>query len=505
MSESFLMGVDVGAGSQKTTIIDSDGNVRGTAAWPVRTHAPKPGWSEQDPEDWWAALCRTAPAALREAGIRSDQIAGIAFSAGAHTPVLTDRSGVVLRPAILWSDVRSGAEAAELASRHGEEILRLGLNHPQPTWTQSQLLWLMRHEPEVMEKAARLYVAKDWLRGRLTGSWETDHTEAVGTLLFDGRAGAWSPRLCEMIGLDMALLPPVVLPTDVVGRVRRDAAEATGLAEGTPVICGSSDTSVETFGAGAIHAGDGTVKLATAATVSVVGTAPLIDATLINYPFAVPKLWYTMGATNSCASAHRWLAETFYADAAGTASEQFAVMDAMADEVPAGASGLIFHPYLQGERSPHWDPRLRADFIGITFGHDRRHFVRALYEGVAFSLRDVLGQLQDKGLTMREATIIGGGSRSLLWRQIVADVLAMPICVPRVADASFGAALVAGIGAGVFADATEAVGRTVHIEYRHEPDRARSAFYAEMHAVYRDAARAMQPISHRLGQLAEGN
>lgn len=505
MGEIFLMGVDVGAGSQKTTIIDAKGAVRGSASWPVRTHAPMPGWSEQDPEEWWTALCRTAPAALQEAGIGSDRIAGIAFSAGAHTPVLTDHVGRVLRPAILWSDVRSGAEAAELASRHGEEILRLGLNHPQPTWTQSQLLWLMRHEPEVMERATRLYVAKDWLRGRLTGSWETDHTEAVGTLLFDGRAGAWSPRLCEMIGLDMALLPPVVLPTDVVGRVRRDAAEATGLAEGTPVICGSSDTSVETLGAGAIHAGDGTVKLATAATVSVIGKAPLIDATLINYPFAVPNLWYTMGATNSCASAHRWLAETFYADAADNPTEQFSTMDAMAAEVSAGANGLIFHPYLQGERSPHWDPRLRADFIGITFGHDRRHFVRALYEGIAFSLRDVLGQLQNTGLSMREARIIGGGSKSVLWRQIVADVLAMPINVPRVADASFGAALVAGIGVGIFADAAEAVERTVHTDYRHEPDGARGDFYAEMHATYRDAARALQPISHRLGRLAEAD
>jgi xylulokinase len=504
LADVFLMGVDIGAGSQKTMIIDAAGTVRGAASCPVRTHAPKPGWSEQDPEDWWTALCRTVPAALHEAGIGSDRIAGVAFSAGAHTPVLTDRSGQVLRPAILWSDVRSGAEASELANLHGTEILRLGLNYPQPTWTQSQLLWLMRHEPQVLERATRLHVAKDWLRGRITGSWETDHTEAVGTLLFDGRSGVWSPKLCDMIGLDMALLPPVVKPTDIVGRVHRDAAEVTGLAEGTPVICGSSDTSVETFGAGAICAGDGTVKLATAATVSVVGTAPSIDATLINYPFAVPGLWYTMGATNSCASAHRWLAETFFTDAASDATELFTMMDAMVGEVPAGADGLMFHPYLQGERSPHWDPKLRADFIGITFGHDRRHFVRALYEGIAFSLRDVLGQLQDKGLSMNEATIIGGGSKSQLWRQIVADVLDLPVRVPRVADASFGAALVAGIGSGVFADATEAVERTVLIEDRHEPNAARTGFYAVMHATYRDAALALQPISHRLGRLPEG-
>lgn len=503
MTDVFLMGVDIGAGSQKTMIIDPLGNVRGEASCAVRTYAPKPGWSEQNPRDWWAALCQTVPAALKKAGIRNSQIEGIAFSAGAHTPVLTDMSGQVLRPAILWSDVRSSAEAAELAANHGAEILRLGLNHPQPTWTQAQLLWLTRHEPEIMNRAERLYIAKDWLRAQLTGTWETDHTEAVGTLLFDGRAGTWSSRLCEMIDLDMKILPPVVAPATVVGNVRKEAAEATGLAEGTRVICGTSDTSVEAFGAGAIGVGATTVKLATAATVSVVATGPLVDAKLINYPFAVPDLWYTIGATNSCASAHRWLAETFYSDVSADPSAQFALMDEMAADIRAGAEGLMFHPYLQGERSPHWDPKLRASFIGMSFVHDRRHFVRALYEGIAFSLRDVFGQLQNAGLTMHEATIIGGGSKSPLWRQIVADVLNIPVSVPRESDASFGAALMAGVGAGVFADAIEAATRTIVIEDRHEPDTALARHYAEIHSVFQDAAHALQPISHRLGNLAE--
>jgi xylulokinase len=504
MVETFLMGVDIGAGSQKTTIIDATGTVRGTASSPLRTHAPRPGWSEQDPADWWRALCQTAPAALRQAGIAPDRVAGIAFSAGAHTPVLTDRAGQVLRPAILWSDVRSSLEAAELAAAHGPEILRLGLNQAQPTWTQAQLLWLARHEPEVLGRAARLYVAKDWLRGQLTGTWETDPTEAVGTLLFDGHAARWSERLCGMIGLDMSVLPHVVAPSAVVGHVLPRAAEATGLAVGTPVICGSSDTAVETLGAGALNPGDGAVKLATAATLSILGAAPSVDQRLINYPYVIPGLWYTLGATNSCASAHRWLADTFYSGPDSGPDDPFAAMDAMAAEVPPGAAGLMFHPYLQGERSPHWDPKLRADFIGLTFGHDRRHFVRALYEGIAFSLRDLRGQLTDRGLTLSGATIIGGGSHSALWRQIVADVLDLPLAVPAVADASFGAALMAGIGAGVFADAAEAVETCVRIEARHEPDPARAAFYAEMHGVYRDAALALQPISHRLGGLAQG-
>jgi len=503
MAETFLMGIDLGAGSQKTTIIDATGMVRGAASAPVATSAPHPGWSEQDPADWWRALCLTVPAALRKAGVAPDRIAGIAFSAGAHTPVLTDRDGTVLRPAILWSDVRSSAEAAELAAAHGPEILRTGLNQPQPTWTQAQLLWLARHEPGVMARAARLYVAKDWLRAQLTGTWETDPTEAVGTLLFDGHAGRWSDRLCTMAGLDRALLPPVVSPTAIVGRVHARAAAATGLAVGTPVICGSSDTAVETLGAGALAPGDSVVKLATAATMSVVGAAPSVDARLINYPYVVPGLWYTLGATNSCASAHRWLADSFYSGAGADSDAVFAAMDAMAAQVPCGAGGLIFHPYLQGERSPHWDPKLRAAFLGLTFGHDRRHVVRALYEGIALSLRDLRGQLHDCGLSPSGVTIIGGGSHSALWRQIVADVLDMPVAVPRVSDASFGAALMAGVGAGVFADTAEAVATCVRIDTRHDPHPARAAFYGELHGIYRDAALAVQPISHRLGRLAE--
>lgn len=505
MADDFLIGVDIGAGSLKTMIISSDGEVCGSASCEIKTDSPHPGWSEQNPDDWWMAMRQTIPRAIGQARLDNRQIAAIGFSAGAHTPVLVDANGKVLRPAILWSDSRSSEEANELQAKFGDEILAIALNRPAPTWTQPQLLWLARHEPQVLSQTSRLYVAKDWLRGQLTGTWETDHTEAAGTLLFDGRANEWSERLCSMIGFDISRLPPVVKPTSVVGTVSRRAAEDTGLAEGTPVVCGSSDTSVEAFGTGATHPGRGTVKLATAAAVSVVGEGPCVDATLINYPFVVPGLWYTLGATNSCASAHRWLGDCFYRDGEDSPDAVFARMDAMAGEVPPGASGLLFHPYLQGERSPHWDPLLRADFVGMTFAHDRRHFVRAMYEGIAFSLRDVLGQLRARGLELNEATIIGGGSRSSLWRQIVADVLGLAISMPRVTDASYGAALIAGVGAGIFATEVEAAKRAVTITSRHDPDSRNTAFYEELHDIYRETALALKPVNHRLGKLARAN
>jgi xylulokinase len=501
MADDFLVGIDIGAGSLKTMIISSDGEVCGSASCEITTESPHAGWSEQDPHDWWEALCQTVPRAIALAGIDNRQIAAIGFSAGAHTPVLVDRTGKVLRPAILWSDSRSAEEANELQANFGDEILAIALNRPAPTWTQPQLLWLARHEPQVLSETSRLYVAKDWLRGRLTGTWETDQTEAAGTLLFDGRANEWSERLCRMVGFDISKLPPVVNPTSVVGTVTRRAAEETGLAEGTRIVCGSSDTSVEAYGTGATHPGRGTVKLATAAAISVVGESPRVDATLINYPFVVPGLWYTLGATNSCASAHRWLGNCFYQGPGDNPDAVFARMDAMAGEVAPGAAGLLFHPYLQGERSPHWDPLLRADFVGMTFAHDRRHFVRALYEGIAFSLRDVLEQLRAKKLELNEATIIGGGSKSALWRQIVADVLGLAISMPKVTDASYGAALIAGVGAGVFPNEVEAASRAVAITSRHEPNTGNAALYEEMYDIYRETASALTSVNHRLTRL----
>ena len=251
----FLMGIDLGAGSLKTMIVNADGKVCGSASMDVTTHSPHPRWSEQDPAEWWRAICDTIPRALAEAGIDAREIAAVSFSAGAHTPVLEDAQGELVRPAILWNDQRSGEESKELYEQCGARILELGLNRPAPTWTLPQFLWLTRHEPEAVKRVARVYVAKDWMRSRMTGTWETDRTEAVGTLLFDPEADAWSPVLCQLANWDINTLPPLVNPTTIVGSITASAAKATGLVEGTPVVCGTSDTSIETFGAGSIEPG----------------------------------------------------------------------------------------------------------------------------------------------------------------------------------------------------------------------------------------------------------
>jgi len=500
-----VLGIDIGAGSLKTMVVDDQGRERGSAAKDFATDTPHPGWSEQNPEDWWAALCETVPRALAAAGMTSADVAAVGFSAGAHTPVITDENNRVLRPAILWNDQRSGVEARELQAAHADRILAIGLNKASPTWTLPQLMWLNRHEPEIGQQAKRVYVAKDWLRMRLTGDWHTDVTDAVGTLLWDHANACWSDELCGMAGWDPATLPPVVSPTTVVGRVTEAASLVCGLRVGTPVICGTSDTSCESYGAGSDRGGAGVVKLATAGTVSIVGTAPRVHTTLINYPFAIPGLWYTISATNSCASAHRWLRDRFFMHPGANGSAVFSEMDAMAAAAPLGAEGLLFHPYLQGERAPYWDPLLRADFVGLTMRHERGHLVRALYEGIAMSLRDVLADFKTQGMSMQEARIVGGGSRSAAWRQIVADVLGVRIVLPAVTDASFGAALLAGVAAGFFESEFKAAAHGQASRAVHEPNAAAARRYDDLFGLYKETQASLSGVNHRLHDFAAGH
>ncbi len=499
-----VLGIDIGAGSLKTTVVDAQGRERGAASRDFATLTPHPGWSEQNPEDWWQALCDTVPRALAAAGLAAASVQAVSFSAGAHTPVLTDADNRLLRPAILWNDQRSGAEARELQERHNARILEVALNRATPTWTMPQLMWLTRHEPEVAAKVRRVYVAKDWLRMRLTGDWHTDVTDAVGTLLWDHAGQRWSDELCEMIDWNVATLPPVVQPTTVVGTVTAGASRECGLPAGTKVICGTSDTSAESYGAGSDRPGAGVVKLATAGTVSIVGEQPHVHPTLINYPFAIPGLWYTITGTNGCASAHRWLRDRFFMRDGDSGATVFAQMDSLAAAAPLGADGLLFHPYLQGERAPYWDPLLRADFVGMTARHERGHFVRALYEGIAFSLRDVLGEFRAQGMDMGEARIVGGGSRSALWRQIVTDVLGVRIVLPAVTDASFGAALLAGVAVGFFADERAAARHGQASRAIHEPDATNTRRYDDLFGLYKETQQRLADINHRLHAFAAG-
>ncbi len=500
-SRTHLLGIDLGAGSLKATIIRKDGTVAGEGSHGIATSIPKFGWSEQNPADWYAALCRAVPAALQAAGLPPEAIAGIGLSGGAHIPVLTDAEDRVIRPAIMWNDQRSAQEARELHEQAGEEIIKTSLNRVNPTWSLAMLKWLQRHEPETIGRTRRLYLSKDYVRTRLTGTWETDYSDVIGALMADDRTKTWSPALCALIGWPMETLPPVVKPSDVVGAVTAKAAGETGLAAGTPVVCGSNDTTVEFFGVGAIAPGIGAIKIATSAVLFLAVQGPSVHPPISCYPHIVEGMYYTATGTNSCASAHRWLRDNFFLPAASTpeaGSAAFADMDRLAGQVSPGSEGLIFHPYLQGERAPYWDPLLRADFIGMTMQHNRAHFARALYEGIAYSIRDLLTAARELGLSFGVIKLMGGGARSATWRQIIADVTGLVVERPGNGDASFGAALVAGIGVGFYPDPRGAVKACVRVLDRCEPDAGRHALYSRLFAIYKEAQAALAPLNHRL-------
>ena len=490
MSDPLLLGIDLGAGSLKATAITSAGQVVAVASQTVETLAPKPGFSEQDPDGWWHAMVATL-GMLWESGVDPERIGALSVTAGAHTHVLEDDAGRTLRPAIMWNDQRSGAQVRRLRETDGERILALSGNRVSATWTLPQLVWLRENEPDCHRRIHRVRPAKDWLRRQLDGSDVTDNTDAWGLMLADACGTGWSDALCAIAGIDKRQLPGIVDSTSVTGTVSAKAAEETGLRPGTLVVCGTSDTNAETYSAGMTRPGIGALKLATAGTVSTLTRNPTFSDDVIHYPHLTPSHHYVILGTNSCASAHRWLRDALFADIG------FDGMDAKAHQAPAGSGGLLFHPYLNGERSPYWDPDLRASFVGLGFDHDASHICRSLYEGIAFTLRDCLEVLRTRSLGFDTARLVGGGARSALWRQIIADVTGLTIEIPKEGDASFGAALIAGIGAGTFGCTDEAA-KAIEVAETLEPKPNVRPVYDVGFERFRQAKEALTPVNHAL-------
>ncbi len=507
MIQSALLGIDLGAGSLKATVIsaEQDGAVLSTGAHPVDTHIPQPGWSEQNPVQWYDALCVAVKKALAQNKLNSISIRGIAISAGAHIPVLLDKHDAVIRPAIMWNDQRSAAQVKSLHEQHGDLILETSLNKANPTWSLAMLRWLQEQEPDNIARVRKLCMAKDYLRYRLTGEWATDFGDVIGALMGDVNTSDWSQEICQLISWSMGTLPQVKNATDKAGSITKQAAEDTGLASGTPVVVGSIDTSVELLGAGVVEVGQASIKLATAGVLSLVAKEPVLQPPISCYPHLVAGRYYLASGTNSCASAHQWACDQFFNPeslAKGeTTADAFDEMDKLVAGVVPGCDGLLFHPYLQGERAPYWDPDLRADFIGLTMQHTRAHIARAVYEGIAFSIRDLMQDATEKGLEILSARLIGGGARSATWSQIMTDVTGLDLEIPVQGDASFGSALVAGIGVGEFDDANDAIKRCVKINNAVEPDKNTKLIYDELFSIYRDAQQTLAPINHRLAAL----
>ena len=493
----ILLGIDFGTGGCKVTAIDETGAFVGEASTEYVTYHEHPGWSEQEPGDWWTALCASLKK-LSEKGVDLKSVATLALDGSTHNAVLLDAAMKPVRRTIMWTDQRATAECEALKAGYGEKVFSTCFQMPAPTWTLPQMMWLKAHEPEVMKKVEHVLFVKDYVRYMLTGKAATDYIEAQGTLFFDLRMRVWDAALVELAGLRMSAMPEIIAPTDVVGGVTKAAAEATGLAEGTPVVCGSSDSAVEDYGAGAVEPGDLIIKLATAGNVNAMTAEAHPHPKTLTYSHIVPGMWYSVSATNAAALCMRWMRDAFYAETGVRDNKRTAasyeLIDAEALGSPVGANGVFFHPYLQGERCPYWDANLRASFTGVSISSTRGDFCRALMEGVAFSLKDCYGTLEEMHLPVKRIFLIGGGARSTLWSEIVCNVFNRPVAVPVPGDASFGACLLAGTGIGLFADEKDAVRKCLHVDRTIEPDPAKAAAYDRLFHCYRKLHDALAPI-----------
>jgi xylulokinase len=496
-----LLGIDVGTSGCKAIVVSEEGRLLGSALAEYPLLQPQPTWAEQMPEDWWQAAATAVRAALAEAGLRGEEIGGVGLTGQMHGAVVLDQGDRPLRPAPIWCDQRSAAQAEELAAAHGAQIAALTANPPLPNFTVTKLLWLRTAEPEVYARIRRVLLPKDYVRLRLTGTAATDVSDASGTLAFDVAGRRWSAPLCTLLQIPLEWWPDAAESPTVTATVSAAGAEATGLRPGTPVVAGAGDQAASALGAGIVRPGLASVTIGTSGVVFAATEGVLQDppGRLHTFCHAVPGGWHVMGVTQAAGGSLHWWRDAFAAAervvAEASGEDPYALLDREAARVPAGAEGLVFLPYLMGERTPHIDPLARGVFFGITPRHGRAHFARAILEGVAQSLRDCLELISALGCPVHDIRVAGGGARSALWRQILADVLARPVQVAAGTEGpARGAAMLAAVGTGVFADVAEACGAFVSGAEACRPETEAIARYLEQAEVFRALYAALRPV-----------
>jgi len=493
----YVVASDLGTGSCKTLIIDQNAKVVGSAQAEYASCYPSPGRVEQNPEDWLDAVGKTIRSALQDAKIHARQVETFGVVGVTHNAVLLGKDGKPIRNCILYLDTRSQVECDDLYNKWGDDIYNRTVNSISPIWTWPQLLWIKRNEPKNWERIDRILFQKDYVRNCIASSFVTDHIDAAGTLLFDPRREVWISDFIDDLGLNGSVFPTISKPTDIVGKINRFGAELTGLNEGTPVIAGTTDTAAEVLGAGSLMPGQGTVKLASVGRITCVTTKPVMHPNSLNYRHVFDGYWYPGTVTKYASSSLRWLRDAIWPEAT------YAQMDEQSIHIPPGCDGLIFHPHLQGEWVPYWDSKLRGDFLGLTQRHGRPHFARAVMEGVAFALRAGMEFTASMGLNIDVISLIGRGSISNIWSQIIADTLNRTIRIPVEKDAAYGTALIAGIGVEMFPSNPDELSELIIFEEERNPSPSSVDIYNELFQIYQEADSALASISHRLNDFDE--
>ena len=497
---AYLKGIDVGTSGTKTLICNERGKISASATVEHPISSPKPGWSEQNPEDWWKATVKSIKMVLRQAKLKGRDITGLGLSGQMHGSVFLDRNNNVLRPAILWNDQRTGRQCEEITSIIGRKrLIRLVCNPALTGFTAPKILWERKHEPRTYEKTKKILLPKDYIRFRLTGTFATEVSDASGTLLLDVKNRKWSKQMLSELGIDPALMPKCFESHEVSAKISRIASAETGLAEGTPVVGGGGDQAAGAVGNGIVKNGVISATMGTSGVVfafsDTVATDPLGRAH--TFCHAVAGKWHIMGAVLAAGGSFQWfrnkLGEQETKDAKKKKVDPYELLTAKAAEAPPGCEGLFFLPYITGERTPHADPDARGAWIGLSTRHGRNELVRAVMEGATYAMKDSFEIIKDLGVPIKEVRLSGGGARSSFWRQMQADIYDHDVCTINASEGpAFGVALLAGVGTGVFKDIGQACEATIRVVTRTKANRKNAKIYARYYPIFQDLYRSLK-------------
>ncbi|MDD2971361.1 MAG: xylulokinase [Lachnospiraceae bacterium] len=505
--KDYIIAHDLGTSGNKATLYRTDGTLIASTLFTYETYYPHPGWVEQKPEEWWQAVCGSTKALMEKAGIRPSQIAAISFSAQMMGCLLVDRAGNALRPMLIWADTRAGKQEKEMIEKLGmERVYQITGHRASASYSAAKLLWIRENEPEIYGKAYKMIHAKDYIICRLTGEFATDYSDASGTNLFDIVEKRWSQEILQALQIPEELLPTAYPSTHVVGGIRKEEAEQMGLVEGTPVVLGGGDGSCACVGAGAVMEGHAYNVLGSSSWISIASKSPVFDQQMrtFNWVHLDEHLYTPCGTMQAAGYSYNWYRNTLCQEERREAAEQgcsaYQLIDQGVEACPPGANGVMFLPYLLGERSPRWNHEARGSFIGMGISTTKGELSRAVLEGVGFNLKVILDILEEK-TNIEQLTLIGGGAKGKVWAQILADIWQKPLVLPRFQEeaTSMGAAVCAGVGIGIYRN-FQSVSLFNQGSSTIKPRTEYADQYHSLYEIFNHAYEQMVPIYHELAE-----
>ena len=509
MAEKFILAHDLGTTGNKASLFDEQGQARASLFSAYPTSYPRPNWAEQNPQDWWQAVCLSTRQLLSSAHIQPGQVAGLSFSGQMMGCVALDRQARPLRSALIWADTRALPQAARLIEQVGmENAYRITGHRASSSYTAAKIMWLRDNQPEIFAQTYKFVQPKDFIVARLTGVFATDFSDASGTNLFDLQTWDWSETMLQAAGLERSILPELHAASDVIGGLLPGVADEIGLPAGTPVVIGGGDGCCAAAGAGVVRPGSAFNYLGSSSWIALATTQPIFDPAMRTFTFAhlMRGMYSPCGAMQAAGGSYQWLRDTFCLpekEAAGRLGlSPYELMNLQAEQSRPGANGLLYFPYLLGERAPRWNPEARAAYFGLSMGHTRADIIRATLEGITLNLKVILEAFQQQGAQIEAMRVIGGGANGRLWRQIMADIYGLPIQRPALLSeaTSLGAALAGGIGVGLYKDWSLAESLTP-IQDVLLPNPQLTGLYDKLYDLFNRAYTAFEPLYADLAAL----